>query len=76
MPGELIGCDIVGPFRVKSIHGKVYGLVFIDHCTNTPFNYAVKSKDEFSQYLQQFLIDFREMFKGYKVCENSSSSIG
>ena len=69
MPGELISCDIVGPFRIKSIHGKTYGLVFIDHCTNTPFNYAMRSKDEFPQYLQQFLIDFREMFKDYKVCE-------
>jgi hypothetical protein len=29
----------------------------------------MRSKDEFSEYLQQFLIDFREMFNGYKVCK-------
>ena len=69
MPGELISCDMTGPIRIQSIHGKRYGLVFVDHCTNIPFNYAMKSKDEYPKYLRQFLIDFREMFKGYKVCE-------
>ena len=68
-PGELVSCDIAGPFRITSIHGNKYGLVFIDHHTNTPFNYAMKSKDEYPKWLQQFLIDFRELFKSHKVCE-------
>jgi hypothetical protein len=29
----------------------------------------MKSKDEFPKYLKQFLIDFRELFKAWKVCE-------
>ena len=69
MPGELISCDMCGPFRISSIHGNKYGLVFIDHCTNTVFNYAMKSKDEYPKWLRQFLIDFRELFKKWKVCE-------
>ena len=58
MPGEC-----VGPFRTTSIHGNKYGLIFIDHFTNTPFTYAMKTKDEFPKYLQQFLVDFRQCLK-------------
>ncbi len=29
----------------------------------------MKSKDEYPMYLKQFLIDFRELFKGLRVCE-------
>ncbi len=29
----------------------------------------MKSKDEFSKYLKQLFIDFRDMFKAGKVCE-------
>jgi hypothetical protein len=47
MPGERISCDSIGPFRITSIHGNKYGFVFIDHCTITPFNYVMKSKDEY-----------------------------
>ncbi len=61
--------DVAGPFRTASIHRNKYGLIFIDHFTNTPFNYAMKSKDEFPKFLQQFLIDFKELFKGWKVIE-------
>ncbi len=43
MPGQHISCDLVRPFRIQLIHGKMFGLVFIDHCTDTPFNYAMKS---------------------------------
>jgi transposase InsO family protein len=60
---------VTGPFRTASIHGNKYGLVFIDHFTNNPFNYAMKSKDEFPKFLQQFLMDLKELFKGWKVIE-------
>ncbi len=63
--------DMTGPFSVKSIHGNQYGLIFNDHFTNTPFTYAMKAKDEFPTFLKQFLIDFREVFKPWKVCEYS-----
>jgi hypothetical protein len=53
-PRELVSFDVTGPFRTASIHGNKYGLIFIDHFTNTPFNYAMKSKDEFPNFLQQF----------------------
>ena len=69
MPGEVVSMDMTGPFSVTSIHGNKYGLIFIDHCTNTPFNYAMKSKAEFPKFLKQFLIDFREVFKPCKVFE-------
>jgi len=68
MPGEFVSFDVTGPFRTVSIHGNRYGLIFIDHHTNTPFTYAMKTKDELPKYLQQFLIDFRELFKEWKVC--------
>ncbi len=29
----------------------------------------MKSKDEYPKNLKQFLIDFRELFKGWRVCE-------
>ena len=45
MPGELVSCDVVGPFRIKSIHGNKNGLVYINHHINSAFNYAMKSKD-------------------------------
>ena len=67
MPGECVSYDVVGPFRTTSIHGNRYGLIFIDHYTNTTFNYAMKSKDEFPKFLLQFLIDFRELFKHFQV---------
>ena len=60
--------DMTGSFSVTSIHGNKYGLIFIDHSTNTPFNYAMKAKSDFPKFLQQFLLDFREMFKTLKVC--------
>ena len=63
MPGEPISCDMCEPFRIPSIHGNKYCLVFIDHCTNTVLNYAMKSKDEYSKWLQQFLIDVRELLQ-------------
>ena len=65
MPGEVVSMDMTGPFSVTSIHGNKYGLIFIDHCTNTPFNYAMKSKAEFPKFLKQFLIDFRKVFKTF-----------
>jgi transposase InsO family protein len=60
---------MTGSFQITSIHGNQYGLIFIDHFTNTSFNYAMKSEDEFPEFLQQFLIDFRESFKTYKGVE-------
>jgi hypothetical protein len=63
--------DMTGPFSVKSIQGYQYGLIFIDHFTNTPFTSAIKSKDRFPKFLKQFLIDFRELFKSCHVCEIS-----
>jgi hypothetical protein len=45
--GECVSFDMTGPFQITSIHGNRYGLIFIDHFTNTTFNYAMKSKDEF-----------------------------
>ncbi len=52
-----------------SINGNRYGLIFIDHCTNTTFTHALKTKDEFPKFLLQFLIDFEELFRQCKVCE-------
>ncbi len=69
MLGEFVSMDLTGPFRVTSIHGNKYGLIFIDHCTNTPFTYAMKSKDEFPKFLLQFIIDFQEVFKGMNIRE-------
>ncbi len=69
VPGELVSFDVTGPIRTASIHGNKYGLIFIDHFTNTPFNYAMKSKDGFPKLLQQFLIYFKKLFKGWKVIE-------
>ena len=69
MPGQYISLDLVGPFRFTSIHGSKYGLAFIDHYTNTPFTYGLKTKDEFPNYLTKFLIDFSDLFRGVHVCE-------
>jgi hypothetical protein len=69
VPGECVSFDMTGPFQMTSIHGNRYGLTFIDHFTNTTFNFAVTLKDEFPGFLQQFLIDFRELFKTWKVVE-------
>jgi hypothetical protein len=62
MPGEFVSLDVTGPLRIKSVNGNRFGLIFIDHCTNTPFAYAMKSKDEYPKYLKQFLVDLRESF--------------
>ncbi len=56
-------------FRTVSIHGNRYGLIFIDDCMNTPFTYALKTKDEFPKILIQFLIYFKELFRQSNVCE-------
>ena len=61
--------DSTGPLRIKSVHRNRFGLIFIDHCMITPFAYGMKSKDEYPKYLEQFLIDFRELFKEWKVYE-------
>ncbi len=53
VPGQLVSFDVTGPFRTASIHVNKYGLIFIDHLTNTPFNYPMKSKDAFPKFLQQ-----------------------
>jgi hypothetical protein len=50
MPGEFVSMDLIGPIRVTSIHGNKYGLIFIDHYTNTPFMYAMKSKTSFRSF--------------------------
>jgi hypothetical protein len=60
---------MTGPFRISSIHGNRYGLIFIDHFTNTTFIYVMKSKDIFPEFLPHFLIDFRKSFKTWKVVE-------
>jgi hypothetical protein len=65
VPGELVSFDVTGPFRTASIHGNNYGLIFIDCFENTPFNYAMKSMDEFPI----FFIDFKELFREWKVIE-------
>ncbi len=63
-PGEFVSVDVTGPLRtsIRSVNGNRIGLIFVGHCTNTPFAYAMKSKDEYPKYLKQFLIDFRELF--------------
>jgi transposase InsO family protein len=43
-----------------------YSLIIHKHSF---FAYAMESKDENLKYLKQFLIDFRELFKGLRVCE-------
>ncbi len=67
--GDYVSFDMTGPFQITSINGNRHGLIFIDHFTNTTFNYAKRLKDELSKFLQQFLIDFREIFKTWKVIE-------
>jgi hypothetical protein len=42
-PEECVSFDTTGPFQITSIHGNQYALIFIDHFTNTTFNYAMKS---------------------------------
>jgi transposase InsO family protein len=69
VPGELVSLDVTGPFRTASIHENKYGLIFIDHFTNTPLNYAMQSKDEFPKFLRQFLIKFKELFKKREVIQ-------
>jgi hypothetical protein len=71
MPGVFVSIDMTGPFSAKSIHGNQYGLIFINDFTNTPFTYAMKTRDEFPEFLKTFLIDFRKVFKPCKVCEIS-----
>ena len=44
--------------------------MFIGDFNNTTFNYAITMKDEFSQFLQQFFIDFRELIKTLNVVEH------
>ena len=61
--------DTPVPLRIKSVYGNKFGLLFIDHYTNTPFAYAMKTKDEYQKYLNQFLIDFRGLFRGLRFCE-------
>ncbi len=38
-PGQVVSVDIVGPFKIASIHECVYGLIFIEHFMNIPFPY-------------------------------------
>ena len=45
-PGQVVSVDLVGPFKVRSINNSLYGLAFIEHFTNMPFLYALKSKSE------------------------------
>ncbi len=41
VPGECVSFDMTGPFQITSIHGNRYGLIFIDHFTDTTFNYTM-----------------------------------
>jgi hypothetical protein len=65
-----VSLDATRKLCVRSVNGNKFGLIFID-CTNTPFAYGMKSKDAFHdpKYLKQFLKDFRDLFRGWKVCK-------
>ncbi len=47
MPGEFFIHDVTGPLRVKSVNGNNFGLILLDHRTNTSFAYVMNSKDEY-----------------------------
>ena len=53
---EYVSCDMSGPFT-RSIDGKAYIIVYVDHHSDYVFDYYLKSKDEAVQSIEWFIRD-------------------
>jgi hypothetical protein len=42
--GELIHIDVKRPFKIKSIHGKFYWILFVDGCSGPVWIYFLRKK--------------------------------
>nr|GEV41983.1 retrovirus-related Pol polyprotein from transposon TNT 1-94 [Tanacetum cinerariifolium] len=52
---QLLHMDLCGPMRVASINGKIYVLVTIDDYSRYTWTHFLRSKDETSEFLINFL---------------------
>nr|GFA61524.1 retrovirus-related Pol polyprotein from transposon TNT 1-94 [Tanacetum cinerariifolium] len=52
---QLLHMDLCGPMRVASINGKIYALVIIDYYSRYTWTHFLRSKDETSKVIINFL---------------------
>ena len=66
--GGFFLCSSYGRKQEGNGHRKCLNL--IQHCTSTPFPYALETKDEFPEFLLQCLTDCRSLFRQSEGCES------
>jgi len=64
-PGELTHTDVWGPSRTTSLLGMRYNIVFIDDATRHGLTQQIKTKDETSSKIRQYLIFIQHQY-GHK----------
>jgi len=55
-PGELTHTDVWGPYSVRSIHGNLYFITFLDDGTRRPKLRFLKGKDEGRQAVKDYIM--------------------
>ncbi len=55
-PGELTHTDVWGPYSVRSIHGNLYFITFLDDGTRRPRLHFLKAKDEGGQAVKDYIM--------------------
>ena len=58
-PGELTHTDVWGPYSVRSIHGNLYFITFLDDSTRRPRLRFLKGKDEGGQAVKDYVMYLR-----------------
>ena len=62
IPGERTYSDVWGPARTQSIGGSRYYISFIDDATRTVTVFFMKTKDEATNYVKQYLTEIEKKF--------------
>ena len=62
IPGQRIVSDIWGPFRVPSIGGAKYFVIFVDDFSRYTWLYLMKSRKDLRHSYSMFRSDFRRLF--------------
>lgn len=62
-PGSLIHADLCGPFKVPSVSGAKYFLLFKDDYSGLMFVYFLQEKTQTHKFFRQFLLDWKQVTK-------------
>ena len=73
--GDLIHCDIWGPYRVTSRDGFKYFLTIVDDFSRAVWVYLLKSKMEVCEYIENFIkLIFTQFGKRVKVVRSDNGT--